>query len=262
MHDAQLALFRLPGTALATGARPSVGRSLGLYGLGVACLATIGLFAAALPAIWIVILAVSATASFVLGLSAACVDRPTPRAIAPESIASHDLRETYRTVLFALAELDRAGADAPRLGASVDPVLERCRAAVITCGRMARLADPLQQYLDAHDPAYLRWELDRLRARTAATRDEATVAALTHAAEARARQLATYTQIAGQRDRIHARLELVRATLESFTATIVKLQGAGEEQLVLAGESMAEHLDELGDELSALEAALETDLAA
>jgi hypothetical protein len=41
---------------------------------------------------------------------------------------------------------------------------------------------------------------------------------------------------------------------------VVKLNGACEEQLVLAGESMADHLDEIGGELVALESVLEADL--
>jgi hypothetical protein len=131
---------------------------------------------------------------------------------------------------------------------------------VTTCGRLARLAEPLQRYLDGHDPVHLQWELDRLRARTEAARDDATIVALTRAAAARESQLATRDQIAGQRDRTLARLELVRASLESFTAMIVKLNGTGEEQLLLAGESMADHLDEIGGELDALESVLETDL--
>ena len=67
---------------------------------------------------------------------------------------------------------------------------------------------------------------------------------------------------AGARDRIVARLELVRAALESFTAMIVRLAVVDEEQLMLAGESMSSHLDGIDEELAAIESALATDFQA
>jgi hypothetical protein len=64
------------------------------------------------------------------------------------------------------------------------------------------------------------------------------------------------------RDRIHARLELVRAALESFAATVVRLHVVGEEQVTLAEESVVDQLDGVGAELDVLETALAMDLAA
>ena len=258
MHDPPLALVPMPTTAVVT----SVRQPLALYGLGVACLSSIALFAAAMPMVSIGIMAVCAISCFLAGSSAACLDRPGrpgKRPIDPEAIVSLELRDAYRMTLFALAELDRTIAEAPRMRTAIAPSLERCRAAVVTCGRMAQLANPLQRYLENHDPAYIRWELERLRARTEAAGDDTTVAALSRAAAARGRQLATYDQLAGQRDRLCARLELVRAALESFTAIIVKLHSTDEEQLALAGESVVAHLDEIGDELAVLESVLEAD---
>jgi hypothetical protein len=64
------------------------------------------------------------------------------------------------------------------------------------------------------------------------------------------------------RDRIQARLDLVRAALESFSATIVKLRVAGEEQQLLSRDSMIDELDGVDDELEVLEAELALDVAA
>jgi tRNA U34 5-methylaminomethyl-2-thiouridine-forming methyltransferase MnmC len=60
-----------------------------------------------------------------------------------------------------------------------------------------RLLNPLQRYLDGHDPVHIQWELDRLRARTEAARDDATIVALTRAAAARESQLSTATRSPG-----------------------------------------------------------------
>jgi hypothetical protein len=180
----------------------------------------------------------------------------------PDSIASHEARESYHGLLLALSDVQRALAVAPRLRSSIAPVIERSRAAVLLCGRLAKLSNPLQRYLDAHDPVVIRAELERLRRRAAIAADETTAAIWIHATGARARQLATYEQMLATRDRILARLELVRASLESFSAMIVQLQVAGEEELALAGESVVDHLAGIDDELGALEVALGSDLAA
>jgi hypothetical protein len=262
MQEARLALVPMSTTALAAGARPDARQPLALYALGVACLASIALFAASMPVVSIGIMTLAAISSFLVGSTAVDPDRPATRPVDPESIASLDLRDTYRTTLFALEELDRTVADAPRMRSSVAPALERCRAAVTSCGHMAQLANPLQRYLESHDPAHIRWELDRLRARSEAARDISVAAALTRATSARRTQLATYDQIAAQRDRIHARLELVRAALESFTAMIVKLHGTDQEQRALSDESVIAHLDEISDDLAVLESVLEADPAA
>jgi hypothetical protein len=141
-------------------------------------------------------------------------------------------------------------------------VLERCESAVRQCGRLAVLSNPLQRYLDGHDRKHTQSDLDRLRARSEVATDDSTLEALGRAITARTRQLETHDQIVRMRDRIQARLQLARAALESFSATIVKLRVAGEEQMILSGESVMEHLDGVDDELELLEAELAVDLAA
>ena len=59
------------------------------------------------------------------------------------------------------------------------------------------------------------------------------------------------------RGRIRARLDVVLASLRSFTAAVVKQQATEDEQYALAGESLSEHVDEVRDELAVLEAALD-----
>jgi hypothetical protein len=140
-------------------------------------------------------------------------------------------------------------------------VLTRCDAAVRQCGRLATLGNPLQRYLEVHDRAQTCADLERLRRQCAAAGDPPTGDALGRAASARARQLETHDQIVALRDRLQARLELVRAALESFAATLVRLRVAGEEQRILSGDAVTDHLDGVGDELDKLEIDLEAELA-
>src|SRR6185295_11184719 len=180
----------------------------------------------------------------------------------PEMIISMETRDTYRAILTAYTDIRRVIGDAASLRSSRAAVLERSDAAVRQCGRLALLSNPLQRYLDAHDRAQTRADLERLRQRSEAAVDAPTGDALGQAATARARQLETHDQIVGMRNRIQARLELARAALESFSATIVKLRVAGDEHLVLSGDAVIDHLDGVADELDVLETELALDLAA
>lgn len=264
MYDPRLALVPMPTNAMHA-STPEESSSAVACGLGLTSVLAIGLFLGGLPLVAMGIIAVAGTSMLVLetavtarrarqGMSAALT-------IPPELIVSLEIRATYRAMVQAYTDLQHALSEAPRLRSSARSVLERCRAAVELCSRVAVLANHLQSYLDTHDPAQARSELERLRARTEITNDDQAIAVLGQAAAARARQLTTHEQLEAMRDRIHARIELVRAALESFSASVVRLHVAGEEQMILVGESVADHLDGVTDELDVLETALATELA-
>ena len=265
MHES-LALIPLSTVPVPSASRPGPKQSLALCSFAAAGLLGMALFVAGLPVISMCVLAFSGVSSFVVGSTIAAAGQARENArlgsVAPEHVASSEARTTYRAILFALSEVERALGDAPRLTRSMAPVIERCRAAVQLSGRIALLANPLQRYLDRHDAAFVRSELDRLRARAETTTDQAALGAFSSAAAARTRQLAVLDQIIAKRDQVCARLELVHAALDAFAATIVKLHTLDEEQLVLAGESVADHLDGIADDLDVLESELELDLAA
>lgn len=233
--------------------RSAVGPSLGVAGALV-----VASFLAGLPMLSMGLLAVGGVAAVVRG-SLTRRRGPAVARVALDSIASREAREAYRRALSAFTDVQRAAAASARLRSSVAPALERGRAVIGLCGRMAQLANPLQHYLDLNDPMVIRAELDRLRARAEAASDDQAASAWSHATAARARQLAMYEQMCGMRDRVVARLELARAALEALAATIVRLTVLGEEQLVLSDASVIEHLDGVDAEIAALEAALAAD---
>jgi hypothetical protein len=236
------------------------GPRFALYGFGATALLAMGFLTAGLPLISMCMLAVAAVSSLAIGGAVTAAADPRDDAqtrwVPHEAIVASEAHAGYCAVLLGFADLERALADAPRLRKSLASVIERCRAAVALSGRIALLANPLQRYLDTHETVAIQMALDRLRARAEVASDDATVAALGHAACARMRQLVVLEQIAAQRDRICARLALVHAALEAFAATIVKLQSLDDEQIVLAGESVTDQLAEIGGDLEILESAL------
>jgi len=236
-----------------------------MCGFAFTSMLSVVLFLAGMPLISMAVLAITGVSTIVLesamsarrrrlGVSAGALE-------VPEVIVSMDTRDTYRAILAAYTDIRHVLGDAGSLRSSRAAVLQRCDAAVRHCGRLALLSNPLQRYLDAHDRARTRADLERLRQRSEAAGDAPTGDALGRAATARARQLETHDQLAGMRDRIQARLELARAALESFSATIVKLRVAGDERL-LSGDSVIDHLDGVADELEVLESELEIELEA
>jgi hypothetical protein len=230
-------------------------RSLGLF--GVAGVVSITAFLAGLPLTSMGLIA-GATVLFVLGTL-----RPwsPPAAIRdelpPEEVVSFETREALRGILSAQRQLERVVDESTNLAPSIRSVLDRVVEVVTLSQRMARLSNPLQRYLDDHDPTVVRAELDRLRGRAEATGEAHAAAAFGHAAAARARQLATIDEIVALRDRIDARLELVRAALEAFTATIVRLRGDSEDHQATAGETVTEQLDHAANELAIVETTLD-----
>ena len=261
-------LITLPTAALAAPhVEPGGADAAVMCGFAFTSMLSVVLFLAGMPLISMAVLAITGVSTIVLESAMSARRRRRLGASAdelelPEVIVSREARDTYRAILIAYTDIRRVIGDAASLRSSRAAVLERCDAAVRQCGRLALLSNPLQRYLDAHDRAKTCADLERLRQRSEAAGDAPTSEALGRAATARARQLETHDQIAAMRDRIQARLELARAALESFSATIVKLRVAGDEHLVLSGDSVIDHLDGVGDELEVLETELALDLAA
>jgi hypothetical protein len=272
----------LPTAALAAPhLEPGSADAAVMCGFAFTSMLSVVLFLAGMPLISMAILGITGVSTIALesamsarrrriGVSAGALELPevevpereVPEREVPERIVALETRDTYRAILTAYTDIRHVLGDAASLRSSRAAVLQRCDAAVQHCGRLALLSNPLQRYLDAHDRARTRADLERLRQRSEAADDALTGEALGQAATARARQLETHDQIAGMRDRIQARLELARATLESFAATIVKLRVAGDEHLVLSGDAVIDHLDGVADELDVLETELALDLAA
>jgi len=262
-----VSLVNLPSAAIATpGGEPGSADAAVMCGFAFTSMLSVVLFLAGMPLISMAVLAVTGVSTIALE-SAMSARRRRRGVIAqdmelPDVILATEARDAYRAMLTAHGDIRRVLGETASLRAARGAVLERCDAAIRQCSRLAVLGNPLQRYLDANDRAKTCGDLERLRRRSQAAGDPSVADALRRAAGARARQLETHDQIAAMRDRIQARLELVRAALESFAATLVKLRVAGEEQMILSGDSVLDHLDGVSDEIEALEAELAIDLEA
>ena len=257
MHHPALSLLALHDR---TRGRPDDRELVGqraIAGFGLAGTLSIVMLLAGLPMMSMGIVALATTAYIVATKAAAAARALRSAALPPpEAIAAFDLRESYRAVLALYEEVERGIASTRRLRSAIDPMLERCMAAVELCGRMALLSNPLEHHLDVHDPRVLRADIERLNARCAAIADEEAARVVRATIAARMRELANLEQMMVMRERIAARLELCRATLAAFSATIMKLHIADEEQAAIAAGSVSEHLENVSDKLEILESVL------
>lgn len=180
----------------------------------------------------------------------------------PEDIADPRLRETYAAILAARAELEDVLATSPACKAVAASLLQHCDEAVRLCARIAPVANRAHAYLARQDVWALARQVSDLRTSSSSETDRTTARALTHTAGAYEQQIASCEELTRTRDRIQARLELVLASLRASTARVVKQQMLEDEQLALAGENVAEHVDDVRDELAMLESAVDVDATA
>lgn len=185
------------------------------------------------------------------------VGPPLDVEIEPSEIHSPELRAAYANVLHAHRRIRTALAD--REGA-IDVLLEpyrRCGELVLLAGRVARVGNALQSYVEEHDPEQLAAEIELLQIKADHSEDLETRRAYRRTAEARSRQLGSYLEFRRLLDRILARLRLIAASLESLLALVVKVHARLLEQTAFSGESMSNWLDVLQDDLEILEDALD-----
>jgi hypothetical protein len=249
-------------TSVALARRTEPGLSCGpgvLVGTGVTAAVAISFLLALLP-----ISSVLCIGGFIV-TCAALAAVPWSRRdglVFPEDISDPQLRETYMSILAARSELETALACAPGLGKARRAIEGRCDEAVRACSRVAPVTNRLHAYLAWNEPWMIAREAKDLRARADAARDHTTARSLAQAAAACERQLASCETLMRTRERIQARLELVLTSLRAFTATVVKQQTLEDEELAVAGDSVADHVDGVRDELATLEDALAHEAAA
>ena len=257
MHHPALSLLALQDRSCGAQAKRELNTQRVMAALGLAGTLSIAMLLVGMPLISMGIVAAVSTV-FVVRSKAASAARALRQAAlpTPEAVASLELREVYRGILATYEEIERGVTNARRLRSAIGPILERCITAVEMCGRLAMIANPLHHHLAVHDPKGLRAEIDRLQARCDALTDEDAAKVLRGAVAARTRELANLDHMAVMRDRIHARLEVCRASFAAFAATVVKLHVADEEQLGVAAGTLNDHLDGVSDNLEIMESVL------
>lgn len=177
--------------------------------------------------------------------------RIAARAIAPSEIVDLELRDVYRALLSAHAELASA---VVHLGASpiTRMLLDQSRDVLIACGQSAHTTNPGARYLAVH-------------------REDAVASQATHALECifsvedsaarehwattevmRLRQRATVQELIRQRERVRAELEAAVARIEVTTAEVVKQHALDAAAVACARGSCAERSAALQDTLDGM----------
>ena len=257
MHHPALSLLALQDRSRGAQAKRELNTQRVMAALGLAGTLSIAMLLVGMPLISMGIVA-AVTTGFAVRSKAASAARALRQAAlpTPEAVASLELREVYRGILATYEEIERGVLSSRRLRAAIGPTLERCMTAVEMCGRLALLANPLHHHLAVHDQKGLRAEIERLQTRCDGLTDEDAARVLRGAVAARTRELTNLDHMAVMRDRIHARLEVCRASFAAFAATVVKLHVADEEQLGVARGTLNDHLEGVSDKLEIMESVL------
>lgn len=223
-----------------------------LVGGGIlACMFTIIALGACLPLrlLWVL----GGVFVALISLSAWPVRNQGALAVAPSAIADLEIRDVYRALLAAHAELASA---VVHHGSSpiTRALLDQSRDLVIACGQRARTTNPGARYLAAHTTAAVE---DRAgQAQAHARDDEPAIGALWAATDAaRQRQLGAMQALLGQRARVRAELEAAVARLEGTAAEVVKQHMLDVAAVADTRGSCAEHAALLQDTLEGLQSA-------
>jgi peptidoglycan/xylan/chitin deacetylase (PgdA/CDA1 family) len=137
------------------------------------------------------------------------------------------------------------------VGAASEELVERATA-------LARRGDAIWRYLSANDPKQIEAEIAERRKSAGLLRDPTAAASLRQAADAKQEQLATWTALRDQHDRIAAELVAVDASLDALHARVVALT-LNDPGDTAAGASIGAEIHALGQRMGLLErAAAET----
>lgn len=247
-------LMRIPRVDLAKQERTRAQR---MWWSGLLGAFAVTLFAATLPATSLLWLAAIGTSG--IALASMTWSRRAPDTVFLEDIHDPGIRDTYLALLYARAELESALDAAPGFVASATEMRQQCADAVRLCSRIVTVSNRMYGYLSGNDMWRIAREAALLRTKSKTTRDEVASRAFSQAAAAYDRQVKSCDELMQMRDRIQARLDLVLASLRSFTAAVVRQQTIEDEHFALAGESLTDKVDGVREELAILESAFEGD---
>jgi hypothetical protein len=176
----------------------------------------------------------------------------------PKTLRDAEIRDVYSAILTAMQECRRVYESTnPSLRASLEDGLRRSEELVVVAGRAAKRSDAIRRHLDNDTPESLNAELGRLRALSERTGDETARKGFLQAADAKAKELETYTQLYGLRDRIHAQLKLIETSLDGLSAKLVKLDASDLAEAISINDSITENVQTMTSDVQILESSYE-----
>jgi hypothetical protein len=172
----------------------------------------------------------------------------------PSTLRDSEIREVYQAIQQAMEQCRRVYAGTSQaLRSSLEDGLKRSEELVVVAGRAAKRSDAIRRHLDADTPATLSKELERLRALAERTKDETARKSFLQAADAKAKELETYQQLQGLRDRIHAQLKLIETSLDALSAKLVKLEASDLSEAISINDSITENVQTMTSDVQILE---------
>ncbi len=176
----------------------------------------------------------------------------------PKTLRDAEIREVYTSILAAMQNCRRVyGSTGPSLRDSLEDGLRRSEQLVLVAGRAAKRSDAIRRHLDGDTPGSLKGELKRLRSLAEETGDDAARKGFLQAAEAKEKELETYRQLQGLRDRIHAQLRLIETSLDGLSAKLVKLEATDLAEAISINDSISEHVQTMTSDVEILESTFE-----
>lgn len=181
-------------------------------------------------------------------------DRDAEAWLDPKTLRDAEIREVYSAILKAMDECRRVYASTSEsLRSSLEDGLRRSEELVTVAGRAAKRSDAIRRHLDNDTPENLDRELSRLQALSARTRDETARKSFLQAADVKMKELETYNQLHGLRDRIHAQLKLIETSLDGLSAKLVKLDASDLAEAVSINDSITENVQTMTSDVQILE---------
>jgi hypothetical protein len=176
----------------------------------------------------------------------------------PKNLRDAEIREVYTAILVAMDNCRKVyGSVSDSLRDSLQDGLRRSEELVHVAGRAAKRSDAIRRHLDSDTPGSLDAELGRLRGLAAKTNDETAKKGFLQAADAKAKEVETYNQLHGLRDRIHAQLKLIETSLDGLSAKLVKLEASDLAEAISINDSITEHVQTMTSDVEIIESTFE-----
>jgi hypothetical protein len=186
-------------------------------------------------------------------------DPETPKLGDPTDYHDPATQAAVRSILAAKLEIDRILADTPddvraNLAlalTSIDELEERAAA-------MAARSEDIARYLSTTDPRVAQQDVDQLERRIRETRDPEARAQYQSALYARRELVTTLNDLLGARERIHATMLSIAATLEGLPAKIVRMRALDAQAMDALTGDVKEELDRMNGEIRSFEETLKS----
>jgi hypothetical protein len=172
----------------------------------------------------------------------------------PKTLRDAEIREVYAAILTGMDKCRSLYQGVSQsLRDSLADGLKRSEDLVVVAGRAAKRSNAIRRHLDADSPGSIEKELERLRALAQRTKDDTARASFLQAAESKAKELETYHQLQGLRDRIHAQLKVIDTSLDTLSAKLVKLEASDIAEAISINDSITENVQTVTSDVQILE---------